>query len=43
MTVWFLVGNGEMDYETIIGDYIRATIGIHSPFPTQHQTDEYDP
>ena len=24
--------------ETIIGDSIGATIGIHSPFPTKHQT-----
>ena len=29
---------GEWVMETTIGDYIGATIGIHSPFPTKHQT-----
>ena len=24
--------------ETLLGIYIGATIGIHSPFPTKHQT-----
>ena len=28
-TVWFLVGNGGMDY----GDDFGTTIGIHPPFP----------
>ena len=24
--------------ETIVGDYLGTTIGIHSPIPTKHQT-----
>ena len=34
-TVWFLVGNGGMDYGDIIGDEIGTTMGIHSPIPYQ--------
>ena len=32
ISVWFLVGNGGMDYGDY-GDYIGPTIGIHSPIP----------
>ena len=37
-SVWFLVGMGEWIVGTISGDYIGATIGIHSHIPTENQT-----
>ena len=33
-------GVGEWTMETVIGDDIGTTTGIHSPFPTKHQTVE---
>ena len=30
-SLWCLGGNGGMGYGTILGDYIRTTVGIHSP------------